>query len=273
MSYLMKDLLKLLGCTAAVERVVVLSPHLDDAVLSAACLLRILAPQVLTQVFTVCSAEPSDGELVHDIQSPVARRAEDRQALEQIGCQAIQLGFEDAIYRRSPEGERLYPTFASVFEGIHPADTEHRRGLVELLPRVAFGAGATLLLAPLAMGQHVDHSICAQAAVALQRQCGNTDTRVVFYEDFPYNVDQGRRLGKSDTPETAAARLGCSLENASPVPVDVDWKWSVISHYASQLSLLFPDEATGKTYLASREQPQGGQQGPVECFWQLGISG
>src|ERR1035438_6246628 len=102
--------------------VVVMSPHLDDAVLSCGALLAHLAARHLITVATVFTAAapppwslPARRQLRAlggvDAEAFFAqRRAEDRDVLAGIGVAAVHLGFRDALFRRGRRGP-AYPTF------------------------------------------------------------------------------------------------------------------------------------------------------------------
>ncbi|MEJ2670146.1 MAG: PIG-L family deacetylase [Gammaproteobacteria bacterium] len=243
------------------ERVIVLSPHLDDAILSAACLLRALSSHLPCLVVTLAAANPADHRVRHHITLPIHRRQEDFAALRFVGCTPVHLAFEDAIYRQDPNGEHIYHSFEDIFAEPDPRDSAHQHALLQTLERITHRLGSTLLIAPLSIGHHVDHIICAQAALQLR----SPDTHLWLYEDFPYVVDKGSRLGLNETPQSAATRLGCHLRVHQDVPVDIGWKWQALSYYASQLSLLFADEAAGKACLMQHRN----EHGPIERFWSI----
>ncbi len=145
--------------------ILVVSPHLDDAVLSVAgFLLRERRRGRRVVVATVCSEGPGYA----------ARRAEDRAALALLDVEARHLGFPDAPFRGySGFGEligmpdkRDYPVKKAVGEALDNL-------VVELMPRE--------LWFPLGVGGHVDHRLCYCLAAITFRTIART-----FYEDRPY---------------------------------------------------------------------------------------
>jgi len=93
--------------------VLVMSPHLDDAVWSCGALLAHLAPRhriTVVTAFTAASPPPwslparrhlravgvSDAEALF-----TERRSEDRQVLAGLGVEVVHLGFRDALFRRA----------------------------------------------------------------------------------------------------------------------------------------------------------------------------
>ena len=183
--------------------VVMLSPHLDDAVLSCGALLAHLAcwcPVTVVTVFTAAAPPPwslparrqlraagvADAEVLFE-----QRRAEDTAVLAEVGAAGVHLGLRDALFRRVGEaaagppgaGRRwAYPTFrfdaargrvASADAGL-PAEVGARIG------EVIQASGAQLVFAPLGIGRHVDHLITRGAVQGL-------GPRTVYYSDFPYS--------------------------------------------------------------------------------------
>ncbi|MEA2369210.1 MAG: hypothetical protein QOH38_1928 [Thermoleophilaceae bacterium] len=151
--------------------VAVLSPHLDDAVLSAWTVLR---RQVAVTVINVCAGIPPAGletpwdrlTGARDGADRVRERlAEDRAALGRAGRGAVNLDFLDEQYRAGP----LDPD-----------------ALVE-----AIGAAvpqAAELWAPAGIGAHSDHLQVREAALALARGGGPP---VRLYAELPYAVRYG----------------------------------------------------------------------------------
>jgi LmbE family N-acetylglucosaminyl deacetylase len=194
----------------------VLSPHLDDAVLSCGALLSHACgrvPVTVVTLFTECAPPPhtlsarqylrqigvADAERLYQ-----ARRAEDRTVLEGMRVEWLHAGLTDALFRRKPErahGEpwplerllpeltHLYPTYRLHISSGHvaPGDAETLERILGIV-RVLSAQGPGLLLAPLGIGGHVDH-VLVRTAAELSGQ------RAVYYNDFPYRqryaVDAG----------------------------------------------------------------------------------
>jgi LmbE family N-acetylglucosaminyl deacetylase len=150
----------------------VLSPHLDDAVLSAFTVLDGPGDVV---VVNVCDGVPPAGRasdwvrlcgFADDAEAMRARREEDRAALELIGCRAIGLGFLEAD-ERAPD-----------------ATPEWIAGRVdEVLPQAA------RVLAPVGMGSHPDHAAARDAALALTG--AGREIPLELYADLPYALRAG----------------------------------------------------------------------------------
>jgi LmbE family N-acetylglucosaminyl deacetylase len=214
-------------------RIVYLSPHLDDAVLSAGGVIHAQANSGLSvEIWTVMAGishdpeSPSFAQAMHRIwgfrsvlETVEARRTEDRRAAAQVGAKAIQFDFLDCIYRRGPDGKELY---SDVHVPPPPAD-------LDLPGRIAMALSSRLLpddqlICQLAIGRHVDHVLVRQAAEILRRP-------LLFDADMPYVLDHPEEL------QPSAAGLDESFE-----PVDergLDCWLSAIECYSSQIDSVF----------------------------------
>ncbi len=152
--------------------IVVLSPHLDDAVLSAFAILD--GPgEVL--VVNVCDGVPPAGQASDwvrlcggsdDAEQLRRRHAEDRAALGTIGRQAIGLGFLEADERPA---EAAAGTVAARLGAAIPS--------------------AAQLLAPVGIGSHPDHLATRDAALAIA--CATGAPPLDLYADIPYALRAG----------------------------------------------------------------------------------
>jgi len=163
-----------------VRPLVVVSPHLDDAILSvgAAIAARVAAGQRVT-IATVCSVVDDDHRPDHD-----------RAAAAIVGADTIHLGIDDAPRR----GYQVsWAGLCEVDDDTAIVDDIARR----LAPVVA---GDVEVWGPLGCGGHVDHRATLQAVLAL-RPDGS------LYEERPYARQRGRVA-------LAWARLGASVDDA-----------------------------------------------------------
>jgi LmbE family N-acetylglucosaminyl deacetylase len=151
-----------------------LSPHLDDAVLDCWSVLSDASPPRVVNVF---AGVPAAGATVPpwdritgatDSAARVReRREEDAGALARAGVEATYLPLLDAQYR--PPGEPL-----------EPGDLD--RALAAQL-----GGGTAHVLAPAAIGGHPDHALVRRYARLLLRR----GFAVTLYADLPYCVMHG----------------------------------------------------------------------------------
>lgn len=224
------------------------SPHLDDAALSAGALMSHLAarvPVTVATVFTRPSARPythfaarftaSCGYADAD-ELFAARAREDCDIAARLGSEPVHLGHIDAAWRRRhavflpavvkhlcPELDHLYPGPL-----VHwpVARQDHR--LIDLVAKqiaqLAASRSIDVVFAPAAVGRHVDH-------VLTNRACRRAFPQVILWADFPYVVRPWRM---SRVP--ALGGVGPSLWDR-----DIDAKAELLQGYATQFPSLFPD--------------------------------
>ena len=186
----------------------VLSPHLDDAVLSCPGYMQKLrhegAKVVVATVFTQADATRAAHYRV--------RQAEDRRAVRLLGGSAMHLGFLDAPFRSAPYGNfcgivfgraREYPWTLAAVTG------KLREVIAKLRPEQ--------ILAPLAIGNHVDHRLVRDAALAAVQD------GLLFYEDRPYVFVRGARTGQLVSAYFAATYVRSYLGRTRPRTVVAKW--------------------------------------------------
>ena len=225
--------------------VLVVSPHLDDAVLSCGALLAHLTRRchvVVATVFTEAAPRPwsvparrqlralgMDAESLFE-----QRRAEDRAVVGELGAAAIHLGLTDALFRRvggpaaRPQSRRRRPTYPTFrFDAARGRIARADAGLsAEVGERIADtirASGAVLVFAPLGIGRHVDHVITRQAAHGI-------GTRTVYYSDFPYS--------EAAAPEPGFVRRAALVPHPW-LPLRAE-NAKRIAGYRSQFAGLFP---------------------------------
>lgn len=162
-------------------KAVLLSPHLDDAVLSC---WHVLEGSDDVTVVTVFTASPSPGtsapswDRLTGARDPVARmgerRAEDRRALDLVRRRLVHLDLLDVQYGRT----ELAPGWLA-------------RRLEPLLEP------GTVVLAPAALSRHPDHEVVRDAALELARD----GQPVILYADLPHGIAHGWPAWVAGTPE------------------------------------------------------------------------
>ena len=220
-------------------RWIYLSPHFDDAVLSCGGLIFEQNRQAIqVEIWTIFAGNPPPGPLsqfAHDNHSlwgltsgeetVAMRTAEDEEAASIVGAELIHFDIPDCIYRRSPKGEYLYTE--TVIISPHRAE----RGL-PIRIRTALRSELRqddLLVCPLALGGHVDHSLVRQAAEALHLP-------LLYYADVPYILNNLQIL------DSTAGSLESQLYPVSEAGLET-WLKGVFA-YRSQLDSLFKGEGT-----------------------------
>jgi LmbE family N-acetylglucosaminyl deacetylase len=171
-----------------------LSPHLDDAAFSCGGLIwEQIQHGINLEVWNIFAGNPPPGEFslyaqVHhkiwelDAEEAIAsRRNEDAASMNILGAKARHFNFPDAIYRKHPKtGEPMYTSREDLFGGINAGDEVivHR---LSILLADALQKDCTLI-APLTVGNHVDHQIVRAAASLLPFQPW-------FYPEYPYTKE------------------------------------------------------------------------------------
>lgn len=249
---------RLAAALAGGAPVLVLSAHLDDAVLSCGALLRALAgrcPLTVATVFTEATAPPhtrAARSFLRQCAVPgrvaagpptaqelfAARRAEDIHVVERVGARPVHLGAVDALFRHRalpgpldllgkalPEAVHRYPTyrFDIALGRVSGGDDRLVDGLREQVDELVSRTGATVLLCPIGIGRHVDHLIT--------RSLGEGRADAVYYSDFPYDL------------RSAADPRFVRTHRLHPWTYDdgIAAKEPLIRAYGTQADALFPD--------------------------------
>lgn len=221
-------------------RHIILSPHFDDAVLSlGGTIAKLSGSGERVLVVTVCGGLPSPfsahgtlgARLAWQFRTPfdyvMTRRQEDARALGVVGADHYFSTALDAIDRLR---DRLHET-RDLFRAA-PARDPLRAQVTALALLIANAAPRAHVLAPLAIGGHVDHAAVfagARAAVPLER--------LAFYEDFPYAANETMRAARlRDIPERMRAE-------AVDVTLTLPQRIAAIDEYRSQIRNLFGSRA------------------------------
>ncbi len=227
---------------------VVLSPHLDDAALSCGAVMMYAASRTSVTVitlFTEAGQPPhtfSARQYLKQVGARSAqalyrrRRAEDRAALEPIGVACIHAGLPEALFRRRPQRRRwavcarLLPELAHIYPvyrrhitagRIAPPDADTLNNVCDVIARMT-SSRPSVVLAPLAVGAHVDHVLVRTAA-----ECSGA--RVIYYSDFPYN--------QRHVPDADFVRRHGLIETRWSLQVEE--KADLIRAYETQVQALF----------------------------------
>jgi hypothetical protein len=219
---------------------VYLSPHLDDAIFSCAGLIfQQRQANESVSVITTCAGIP-DGDHLSDfarqyhenwgsLSNPVAsRRQEDRGILEKWNVQACHLETLDGIYRTA-DGKFIYPDEVALFSEVLPGEMKSLPQLWKAeIANLGFRAGGTMLYAPLAAGNHVDHQLVRSLAFHLLQE----GWRVWFYEEFPHSEDPA-------TIDKALTWFGLKSFQSNTIRIDLPPKINAMKDYTSQIPFMF----------------------------------
>jgi len=233
-------------------RWIYLSPHLDDAVLSAGGLIHGQTQAGLpVEIWTFMCGYPPEGEYSQIAQNlhkmwgfnsaeevMRGRRVEDINAASIVGATTVHFDFLDCIYRRTLSGEWLY---SEISVPPHPADKD-------LPSQIAAEVSARLepddvLVCQLSVGSHVDHVIVRQAAELLGRP-------LIYDIDIPYIFYKPEELD----PKAVGMKESVHLITESGLK---RWQEAVLA-YESQIPTL------GEVF----DSPENVQES-VKSYWSL----
>lgn len=231
-----------------------LSPHLDDAILSAGELIAHLSQHTQVEGITIVtsgSSKPYNLSAKQFLKQSgykdarklfEDRRSEDHRAYSIIGVTPQHLGYTDALWRKIerpnllrralsyifPEFLYVYPTHRiHITRGkISPLDVRMTRTLGEELKKNINKEEKFYIFAPLAIKAHIDHVITRDVVLK-----SFPKENIVLWEDYPYNI------AHPPTPEDflPLAHEIFRFEGEREV------KLRMIREYKSQVKAMFPD--------------------------------
>ena len=213
-------------------RWIYLSPHLDDAVLSAGGLIYEQAREGSpVEIWTfMCGYAPEDAvspfaELLQKLwgfssseETTRMRREEDKQAATLVGASVRHFDFLDCIYRRGSDGEWLY---TDVFAPPRPEDAALPYQIAAEITR--YLASDDVLVCQLAVGSHVDHVLVRQGAELLGRS-------------LRYDIDVPYIFYKPEELSPKSAGMSESIHSVTEAGLS-SWKEAALA-YKSQLPVL-----------------------------------
>lgn len=224
-----------------------LSPHLDDAAFSAGGALARMAGEgwevVVATLFSATVPNPTgfalacqtDKGLPPEADYMAIRRAEDREACAALGARPLHLPLREAPHRG-------YGSAAALFTGPRSDDMAHFDA-AEAIERLLATLRPDLLLAPQAIGGHVDHVLAVRAI-----QMVDPRLPILWWRDFPYTT-------RADTPRRPFEAMLSRFPETS-LPTDPAAKSAACAAYATQLGYQFG----GTAGLARALAATGGQE-------------
>jgi LmbE family N-acetylglucosaminyl deacetylase len=217
------------------QSIIILSPHLDDAVLSCADHVTELksngAEIIVVSIFsaykggavTSYTADMMAQSSISDLKVlETSRKDEDREALEQLGVSWQHLDLLDAGYRYDSSGP-LYPEIVDLCMPHKPLDEPAI--LKEITEQVMNLDRGGLMFVPVAVGHHIDHRLVRAAAENCIPQ-----ERLIYYVDFPYAINP---------KNWSIEQLRLLLNGRLSIKWITDRKRKVLGSYRSQTPLLF----------------------------------
>ena len=246
---------------------VILSPHLDDAVLSCGALIadvsRCGVDVVVLTVFNGRPIPPISGaaKMLHarcglaDERAVEEREREDDVALALVGARTQRLGFPEALYRKRGDGRPTYRAEAEIFEAGVESEKDTLAAVEKAIGDEVAAIRPDMVLAPLGVGGHIDHLLVS--SVARRLSCD-----VLNYEDVPYVLSKHRPTEQDSVAPGKPRLLGCTPHGWSA-------KISAIECYTSQLPVLWPGTGTWHEELTSYARSIGEGE-PAERLWLRG---
>jgi len=242
------------------KMILVLSPHLDDAVLSCGGWMAQMVEagrQVL--VYNLFCAHyqgplsPAARELHASWGNPrditALRAVEDRQALGVIGAEGMYGDARDLIYRQDACGEWLYPAMDDIMGTRNPQDDALVGHYLEKVSAL-FKTEEVEMYAPLGIGGHIDHLLAFDLGMRLKE----SGYAVRFYEDLPY------ALHADWLEKRMEAIAGGEVQVKLFTLKNLEKKLTALSTYASQIPSLFEDEAKMRESLTAQALRMSGRQ-------------
>ncbi|MCB4805438.1 LmbE family N-acetylglucosaminyl deacetylase [Methylobacterium brachiatum] len=229
-----------------------LSPHLDDAAFSCGGLLASLAGEgwrvVMATLFTGSVVDPKgfalacqlDKGLPAEIDYMALRRAEDVRAVEELGiAPPLHLPFREAPHRGYGSAPELFSA--------PRADDGIAADLAPALAELVAAERPDLILAPQAVGGHVDHVQAVRALTSLA-----VPIPILWWRDFPYTVREA-------TPREPLADLFATLpvRRIALDPGARARKRAACAAYTSQIGFQFGGVAGLDARLAREEGIEG----------------
>ncbi len=251
------------------SRMIFLSPHPDDAVLSCGGWIYQLAQEGARPiVMTIFGGDRPTGvplsAFARDLHerwqlgdaAPARRRDEDRAACDRLGCYLIQLPFADAAYRVETVTQRYwYDSEEAIFGEVRDRELIDR--VAEAVQLRARQVANARLVIPLTAGKHVDHVITRLAAEQLRMDA-------IFYEDYPY-AEQPERMTHVWGPTADAAREWES-ETIGLSEAALQAKIEAFLQHRSQISTFYRDDDEVWQRMRAYSAEVGDGQ-PAERYW------
>lgn len=236
---------------------IVLAPHLDDGVLSCGGqIYQRTQAGAGVLVATVMAGDATSGasdyaQSLRDrwelgSSAEAVRRAEDEAACVLLGAEFVHWPIPDCIYRGGADGTMYYRSDDEIFGPVQPGEAGLVADVVALLRALP---PAAEILAPLAVGNHVDHIFVRQAA---EEVYGN---RLCYYEDYPYAQKEG---SVQEVLDRTGSGWEVSVHPLSEAAIEA--KIAAILAYRSQFSTFWTDRANLERQVRGYAETVGGER-------------
>lgn len=154
----------------------IISPHLDDAVLS--CGASIAQWQeaedkvLVVSVFSSCDDYSQELNSIYEI-----RRKQDIEAIAFLRAKAIHLGFTDAPFRSSN-----YHNFSTILFHHEDEDNLLKEAIAAAISKLIKEYAPDHVFFPLGVGGHIDHHLVYRSSFKIDYP----SNQIQFYEELPY---------------------------------------------------------------------------------------
>lgn len=212
-------------------RYIFLSPHLDDISLSCGGIVNHLHNKgINVEIWSFFAGIPKlitltpFAKSLHDrwnlsIDAPVVRRKEDINACKILGATYKHFDYLDCIYRVDEQGKPIVEKEEDLYQDLSSSQFPLVRDISSLIQSEI--TRDDNLIAPLTIGNHIDHQIIFQAAINF------SENTLMFYEDFPYVIKTGDH--PMQIQNLKSVHFNLSAENIK------NWYQSIAT-YESQIS-------------------------------------
>ncbi len=247
------------------EHHVVLSPHLDDAVLSRGALIsHWVRGGATVSVATVFTAEPArplsvaadlDRQRYGGRDPRAVRIDEDRRAAGALSFESTYLDLPEVLHRRRPDGSYRCAGIDDIFGQLEADDESVIVDAATAVTGVIEERPPSYLHLPLGIGGHIDHWIVRSAAERAYSKLRIRKPLLAYYEDLPYAFDH---LPARDVTHSWAVD-----------DVDIERWIEGIGCYPSQIAIMFE----GDWAELFRQWPAAGRSVAPEAFTPSSING
>jgi LmbE family N-acetylglucosaminyl deacetylase len=222
------------------KKVLIVSPHLDDAVLSCGDLInKLINDNNIVDVITVFSKDEKKENLSDAAKKfhsncflpsnpMIERKKEDRKAHNYLKCKSHYMDYLECLYRKH-DNKHLYPDLNNIYH-LEDNDKKIIKDVEKSLSKII--NNYDIILAPLGLGGHADHLVCNKAINNIKNIIKG---KLYFYEEVAYVCYYYRDNEKSN--------WGKGLKNMLIEIRDDNFnkKINSILMYRSQLNILWSD--------------------------------
>lgn len=172
------------------KKVLILSPHLDDSVLSCGDLItKYIKNGDIVDVLTIFSGSEKKENLSEaakqfhsncflDHNSMLVRKEEDNNAHQLLGCNSLYLDKLECLYRRDDSGY-LYPDLSNIYHLEYDREENNINDLANELSNIV--NNYDIVYAPMGLGGHADHLMVNEAIKRV-----DINSEIYFYEEVAY---------------------------------------------------------------------------------------